>query len=120
MLDCTDLARAAAFWTAALGYETVGAPHGPYQVLLAGERNGVELLLQRVPDAKVAKNRLHLDLRTKDLAGEVERIRGLGATQMTLEPIVEGGWSWHVLADPDGNELCILEPPARYWQGAIG
>jgi len=58
------------------------------------------------------KNRLHLDLRTADLEAETARVTGLGATRLTAEPIIEHGWRWHVLADPDGNEFCVLQPPA--------
>jgi predicted enzyme related to lactoylglutathione lyase len=61
-------------------------------------------------DDKTQKNRLHLDLRTADLATEVGRILSLGATMVSGTPIVEGGLRWHVLTDPDGNEFCVLEP----------
>ena len=43
------------------------------------------------------------------------RITALGATVLTSSPVVEHGWTWHVLADPDGNEFCVLQPPADYW-----
>ena len=69
------------------------------------------MLLQRVPDVKGQKNRLHLDLRTPDLDAEVRRVLGLGATLLTSEPVTEDGWPWHILADPDGNEFCVLQPP---------
>ena len=69
------------------------------------------MLLQRVPDVKRQKNRLHLDLRTPDLDAEVGRVTGLGAALLTSEPVTEDGWSWHILADPDGNEFCVLQPP---------
>jgi hypothetical protein len=39
-------------------------------------------------------------------------IRGLGASVLSGWPVVEDGWRWHILADPDGNELCVLQPPA--------
>ena len=52
-----------------------------------------------------------LDLRTPDLDAEVRRVLGLGATLLTSEPVTEDGWSWHILADPDGNEFCVLQPP---------
>ena len=55
--------------------------------------------------------RLHLDLRTPDLAAEVRRVTDLGATLLTSEPVTEDGWLWHILADPDGNEFCVLQPP---------
>jgi len=57
------------------------------------------------------KNRVHLDLRTPDVQQEVARLAGLGASQQTSAPIEEDGWVWHVLSDPDGNELCVLQPP---------
>ena len=116
MIDCADLSRAAEFWSAALGYVTVGTPDGPYQSLLPAEGNGVEILLQRVAEPKTTKSRLHLDLRTKDMEGEVERLLRLGATRLTETAVVESGWQWHVLADPDGNELCVLAPSAAYWE----
>jgi predicted enzyme related to lactoylglutathione lyase len=75
------------------------------------------VLLQRVPDEKRGKNRVHLDLRTADLAAEVSRIVGLGASLLTNEPVAEDGWRWHVLADPDGNEFCVLQPPRAPAQG---
>jgi hypothetical protein len=47
---------------------------------------------------------------------EVERVSALGALRLTSEPVREDGLSWHVLADPDGSEFCVLQPPAGYWQ----
>ncbi len=115
VIDCADLERSAAFWTAMLGYVRDGEPASPYQSLVPADGVGVELLLQRVPDGKETKNRLHLDLRTRDLVGEVARARSLGARPVDEQPIVEGGWTWHVLADPDGNEFCVIEPAPSYW-----
>jgi predicted enzyme related to lactoylglutathione lyase len=113
VLDCADLARATDFWCAALGYvalpKEVGS--GPYHALLPADGNGIELLLQRVPDAKVSKNRMHFDLRVLDLDAEVSRLLALGAAQVTGDPLSNNGWVWHVLRDPDGNEFCVLRPP---------
>ena len=72
---------------------------------------GIEILLQQVDEAKHGKNRLHLDLRTGDLDAEVTRILRLGASRLTGQPVTEDGWRWHILADPDGNEFCVLQPP---------
>jgi len=115
VVDCSDLQRAAEFWTAVLGYVRDAEMGGPYQGLLPADGDGIEVLLQRVPEAKSAKNRLHLDLRTRDLDLEVARVRALGATQLTPEPVVEDGWTWHILADPDGNEFCVIQPAPEYW-----
>ena len=56
-----------------------------------------------------------LDLRTRDLEAEVARVTAFGAVVLTKEPIVEDRSTWHVLADPDGNEFCVLRPPDAYW-----
>ena len=113
VLDCSDLDRSAAFWSGVLGYGAGPSSPGPYRQLMPPAGNGVELLLQRVPERKAAKNRVHLDLRVPDLAAETARVTALGATRVTADPIEEDGWIWHVLADPDGNEFCVLQPPSR-------
>ncbi len=117
VIDCSDLDGAARFWGAVLGYEASppgDAPAGSRRYCGLQPENGVgiDVLLQRVPDVKGQKNRLHLDLRTPDLDAEVRRVLGLGASLLTREPVVEHGWTWHILADPDGNEFCVLQPPA--------
>jgi len=115
VLDCSDLDRSTEFWTEVLGYVWSGVGGNTYRSLVPANNVGIELLLQRVVDVKRTKNRLHLDLRTRDLASEVARLCGLGGIVLTREPLAEDGWVWHVLADPDGNELCVLQPPDDYW-----
>ena len=112
VIDCGDLDRSARFWAAALGYEAGPATSGPYLSLTPVSGVGIDVLLQRVPDVKRQKNRLHLDLRTPDLEAEIARVVDLGATLLTSQPVLEDGWRWHTLADPDGNEFCVLQPPA--------
>jgi predicted enzyme related to lactoylglutathione lyase len=111
VIDCADLDRSARFWAGALGYAAGAATGGRYRSLTPENGEGIEVLLQQVDDEKCGKNRLHLDLRTADLAAELSRIAGLGASLLTSRPVEEHGWRWHVLADPDGNEFCILQPP---------
>ena len=111
VIDCADLDRSAAFWSAVLGYTSSPAATGSYRSLEPESGAGIDVLLQRVPDVKAQKNRLHLDLRTPDLDAEVRRVLDLGATLLTSEPVSEDGWSWHILGDPDGNEFCVLQPP---------
>lgn len=115
VLDCEDLDRAAGFWTVVLGYRRVDVPVGSYFSLIPTSGIGPELLLQKVPEGKAGKNRLHLDLRSRRLGTEVERVVRAGAVQLTAEPLLEGGWIWQVLTDPDGNEFRILQPPANHW-----
>ena len=112
VIDCGDLDRSARFWCGVLGYLAEPSPSVRYRSLVPDGGHGIEVLLQRVNDGKAAKNRLHLDLRTGDLGAEIGRITALGASVLTEEPITEEGWRWHVLADPDGNEFCVLQPPA--------
>jgi catechol 2,3-dioxygenase-like lactoylglutathione lyase family enzyme len=111
-IDTADPATIASFWADALGWRRTFDE--PDQVCLeppAGSpEDGVapDLLFLRVPEAKLAKNRLHLDLRPKDQAGEVARLEALGARQVDIGQ--SGKVSWVVLADPDGNEFCVLRP----------
>jgi predicted enzyme related to lactoylglutathione lyase len=121
VIDCSDLGRAARFWCEVLGYVVEGeiTPSQHYQSLYPADRIGIEILLQRVSDAKMAKNRLHLDLRTADLDREVQRLREVGATLLSKQALEEHGWRWHVLADPDGNEFCVLQSPSPMAQSEI-
>jgi predicted enzyme related to lactoylglutathione lyase len=115
VIDCADLDRAARFWAAVLGYTDDGGSSATYRSVLPAGGPGVEILLQRTGDGKRGKNRVHLDLRTRDLEAEVARVLALGATRLTAAPVEEHGWTWHILADPDGNEFCVLQPPPGYW-----
>ncbi len=112
VIDCSDLARSARFWAGVLGYVPGPADSPTYLSLIPPDGQGIEVLLQRTGDDKRQKNRPHLDLRTASLEGEVQRILGLGASLLTGYPVTEHGWRWHILADPDGNEFCVLQPPA--------
>ena len=66
-----------------------------------------DLLFLKVPEGKVVKNRLHLDLRPGDQAAEVARLEALGARRVDVG---QGEVSWVVMADPDGNEFDVLRP----------
>jgi glyoxalase superfamily protein len=48
------------------------------------------------------------------MESEVMRVLGIGAVPVTEQPLEEFGWHWHVLADPDGNEFCVIRPPDSY------
>jgi len=111
--DCADPVKVAEFWAAAMGFEVVErAPEGAFVADPSGESKG--FFFQKVPEPKVAKNRVHLDLRpTRSMAEEVERLLGLGATvQGRID--VEGGF-WTIMLDPEGNELCVLRGPEDGW-----
>jgi predicted enzyme related to lactoylglutathione lyase len=117
VIDCAQLDRSAEFWTAVLGYVRDGVATGRYQSLLPADGQGAEILLQQVPEAKQGKNRVHLDLRTPELEPETRRLVSLGARTLSEQPVTEHGWRWHIITDPDGNEFCVLQPPASYWGG---
>ncbi len=103
-IDCAEPGALARFWTEALDYQVVN--NDPNEPLLApkdGSRR--RLLFLRVPDEKVVKNRLHLDLRPDDQNAEVARLERLGAKRVNIG---QGSVSWVVMADPEGNEFCVL------------
>ncbi|MHA6621578.1 VOC family protein [Pseudonocardia sp. DLS-67] len=114
-IDCADPGGLARFWCAVLGYEvedeedgivTIGSPLVPE----GKDRPGPvppTLTFARVPEGKTVKNRLHLDLNPTDReqAAEVRRLLDLGARRADVG---QGDESWVVLADPEGNEFCVL------------
>jgi predicted enzyme related to lactoylglutathione lyase len=102
-IDTSDLSGGTAFWQAVTGYKIASSDEST-TYLADPDNSGVGLSLQLVPEPRVGKNRLHLDLFTDDLAGEVARIRGLGASE--LQRFDDGGWV--VLSDTDGNQFCIV------------
>jgi predicted enzyme related to lactoylglutathione lyase len=108
VLDCTDPDRLAAFWSAALGYTTLGGA-GSYVMLLDPSGQQPKLLLQRVPEAKTGKNRMHLDIETPAVEREVTRLEELGARRLETEPRAEHGTRWVIMADPEGNEFCVCD-----------
>jgi predicted enzyme related to lactoylglutathione lyase len=108
VLDCKDPEALAAFWAPALGYTVVGSA-GAYVMLLPSEAGQPQLLLQRVPEPKSAKNRMHLDIHVVDIDAEAERLESLGAKRVSSSPYEESGTRWHLLADPEGNELCVCD-----------
>ena len=106
VLDCTDPEQLATFWAEALDYVIVGGA-GAYVMLLPKEPGPPQLLLQRVPEAKSAKNRMHLDIHVADIDIEATRLEGLGAKRVSSSAFDEHGTQWHLMADPEGNELCV-------------
>ena len=87
-VDCDDLDAMVAFYTAALGYEPFGSAGDRYRSIVAPDGNGPKLVFQKVPEPKLAKNRVHLDLIVGDrIEEETERFVGLGATRVSDGPI---------------------------------
>ena len=105
VVDCHDPERLARFWAELLGYEVTDVDEEGISIT-APDGSGVGLDFFRVPEDKQVKNRLHLDLRPDDRDAEVARALALGATRADVGQGPEV--SWVVLADPEGNEFCIL------------
>jgi predicted enzyme related to lactoylglutathione lyase len=108
-LDCADPARLADFWSLALRCSVKPVIPDHY---VAVEHESFTLTLQRVPEPKATKNRMHLDLLVDDLDAELVRIESLGATRLTADALQMYGERWFVLADPEGNEFSLAEPSA--------
>ena len=103
--DCANPRRVATFWAEATGYQPA-LERDDLVVLRAPDERGVrQLLFFAVPESKVAKNRMHVDLATKDTAAEVARLVQLGAS--VVEQCNGDGTSWTVMHDPEGNEFCL-------------
>jgi predicted enzyme related to lactoylglutathione lyase len=108
VIDSHDPERLAAFWQEVLGCPTMerGSDGGPY-VWIGGGGSPVELVFVPVPETKAVKNRIHIDVNPsdRDQAEEVERLLAIGARHADVG---QGDVSWVVLADPEGNEFCVL------------
>ncbi|GAA2413583.1 VOC family protein [Nonomuraea africana] len=111
VLDVADPDAVAPFWAAALSYTVVGGV-GNYVMLLPEGRSGPKLLLQRVPEGKTGKNRMHLDIDAPDIEAEAERLQALGARRLEPGQVQEHGHRWIRMADPEGNEFCLSEAAA--------
>ena len=123
--DCAEPASLARFWATVLGYPPpdIDGTHAVLQALGQAEAElgnwyriedpngrGPRLAFQRVPEPKVSKNRLHLDVKPLDetvgaLDREVERLLGLGATH--LRRVTDEAGTFVILQDPEGNEFCV-------------
>jgi predicted enzyme related to lactoylglutathione lyase len=105
VVDSSDTELLARFWASALDYEITEREDDV--VVIEGPDAGPSLAFVHVPEAKTVKNRIHIDLspRDRDQAEEVERIVALGAHRVDVG---QCDVSWVVLADPEGNEFCVL------------
>jgi hypothetical protein len=137
VFDCADPATLAAFWAKALGYKAEAPPDGfsswddwarareipdersnDWAAVLDPDGSGPRLYFQRVPEGKVAKNRVHLDLnvgggsevpleeRKSRIGLEVARLKTIGASD-SRGAIEEDGEYWVRMNDPEGNEFCV-------------
>jgi hypothetical protein len=105
-VDCADPGVLASFWEQVLDYKRTYEDDDEV-VIEPPSGSGPTLLFGKSPDDKKVKNRIHLDLNPTDQAAEVERVKGLGATEADIG---QRDVPWVVMADPEGNEFCILTP----------
>jgi hypothetical protein len=109
-IDSADPGALASFWQEALGWRRTHdtADEVILEPPAGSPEDGIspDLLFLRVPEEKAGKNRLHLDLRPVDQELQLERFLALGAKPADVGQ--GGNRSWHVLADPEGNEFCLL------------
>ena len=103
-IDVGDLDRAKEFWSAILGLEEES--RGPEYLLFVRRPGEPIIYLQKVPETKTIKNRMHFDIAVEDLDVGVDRALALGATRSRTIP--GGGPHVAVLEDPDGNEFCLV------------
>ncbi|MEO5709830.1 MAG: VOC family protein [Nocardioidaceae bacterium] len=118
-VDCADAYALSEWWKQVLGYVDLDDdPNEPghQECLIRSAETGHRVLFIEVPDQRKVKNRLHFDLRPVDGTrdDEVARLVGIGATQLDDQREVRGdGTGWVVLADPEGNEFCVLRSDAE-------
>jgi hypothetical protein len=109
IVDARDPLALGTWWREALGWVVINDDPEEFEIRPAADRMP-GLLFVPVADSKQTKNRLHFDFRPDDRDLEVERLLRLGATRADIG---QGEQSWVVLADPEGNEFCVLGSRTR-------
>lgn len=105
-MDCAEPRSLAEFWTKALDLEVAFDADGWFMLLRSPTDPAQPAVgLQKVPEKKAGKNRVHIDFTTPDREAEIERLVALGATRG--EDHTVPGLTWTVLQDPEGNEFCV-------------
>ncbi|MGH2590804.1 MAG: VOC family protein [Actinomycetota bacterium] len=105
VIDCADPPSLARFWAAVTGYDVGPGDEEWASIEGEGDRE-IVIGFQKVPEGKVVKNRVHVDLAAPDEEAEARRIEALGATRLWVSEDPEDPFV--VLADPEGNEFCVV------------
>ena len=108
VLRVDDLERQTEFWEEALGYVRARVDSDDFVLLTPFDGVGPNLALDNVPSTVQIPPRLHLDLYTDDQAGEVERLKGIGATEVHWDKRPPDA-DYVILADPEGNRFCVVD-----------
>lgn len=124
VLDCRDPITLADFWQQAVGFEVRTGDGQPYITLSGSDlrRPLNHLTLQKVPETKAAKNRCHIDLFARDAPAEIHRLQLLGASVTSRLPEADddGDLIFAEMADPEGNEFCVVASPGSTGSGSAG
>jgi predicted enzyme related to lactoylglutathione lyase len=108
ILDSIDPDAIATFWCTLLGVEVVEQVGDGHYVELGAAAGGLPIVIQRVPEPKATKNRMHPDIVVADLEEATREIERLGGVWRDGREHDEYGFRWRVMADPEGNEFCIF------------
>ncbi|HEY3952980.1 MAG TPA: VOC family protein [Streptosporangiaceae bacterium] len=109
VIDAHDLPALARFWTQALGWKILSERER--EIVIGTEDNApIGICFMPVAGTKKVKNRVHLDLTSSaaDRDQEIDRLLAIGARRVDIGQT--GAESWTVLADPEGNEFCVVRP----------
>ena len=109
-IDAVDPHRVARFWSTLLDVE-IEADEDDEIRLARQPRRGVGVAVQRVQRPTPGKNRVHLDLLVGDLPSAAARAVALGG--VPLDRHQRDGYQWQVIADPEGNQFCLVQPPVE-------
>ncbi len=107
VIDSIDPDALVPFWSALLGVERAGTFGEDYVMLTNGDGTVPPIAFQRVPEPKSGKNRVHLDIKVDDVDEAIARVEELGGRRLG-ERLTMGDMRWQVMADPEGNEFCLV------------
>jgi len=123
VIDTLDPDSITPFWCALLGVDVFGVRDDGHYVTLGPSPSlpgSMMLCFQAVPEAKVGKNRAHVDMYVDDLDAATTRVEELGGRWIDKTTLFDGAWVSRIMADPEGNEFCMCLPPskAKQWRAA--
>jgi len=113
-IDCQNPRALAQFWAQALDWKigeeaTENVAYIQKNLTSTNSDGYPSILFYKTPDKKSVKNRIHLDLRPENQLEEVERLEKIGATRIEIGQSSSSDTTWIVMADPEGNEFCVLK-----------
>ena len=109
MIDASEPEALAPFWCGLLGTEVSGRLDEGRFVFIASGAHGPALGIQRVPEPKTTKNRVHMDLEVDDLEETTRWVRQHGGSRVADHEAA--GIRWRIMTDPEGNEFCLIPRP---------